>query len=70
MAISLMNDLSNGFTKWSDVNRAGHNDGEPGGVIPIPIADPPADNPPVDDPTVTPEQPHQPWLVPGTGGSF
>jgi len=65
MAISLMNDLSNGFTKWSDVNRAGHNDGEPGGVIPIPIADPP-----VDEPAVTPVQPHQPWLVPGTGGSF
>ena len=65
MAISLTNDLSSGFTKWSDVNRAGHNDGEAGGVIPIPIADPP-----VGEPAATPVQPHQPWLVPGTGGSF
>jgi len=65
MYISLMNSLSSGFRKWSDAHQPDHSDDEAGGGTPIPISDPP-----VDDPAGIPEQPHQPWLVPGAGASF
>ena len=65
MYISLMNSLSSGFRKWSDTHQPDHDNDKAGGGTPIPITDQP-----VDDPVTTPEQPHQPWLVPGAGGSF
>ena len=64
MYISLMNSLSRGFRKWSDAHQD-RNDDEDGVGTAIPVADSP-----VDDLMGTPEQPHQPWLVPGAGSSF
>ncbi len=63
MTISINNSTS-GFRKWAEaqeLRRGGEVRAEAGGVTVIPGADA--------DPGVTPpaEQPHRPWLVPGTG---
>jgi hypothetical protein len=65
MKTSLARNLSGGFKNWSDADRPYDDDDEGMGAPPVPISDPP-----VDDPAGIPEQPHQPWLVPGTGSSF
>jgi hypothetical protein len=64
MTTSQVTNLANGFRKWSAAHPpAGNDDDHPGGATPIALA-----APELDDPLIAPpEQPHRPWLVPGTG---
>ena len=65
MYISLTNNLTRGFRKWSDGHRPGNDDDGSGGATPIALAEPPCD-----DREAIKELPHQPWRVPGVGTSF
>lgn len=65
MFISLANSRARGFLKWSEAQRPGNDDDEPGGGTPIAI-----DEPPCDGYGAIEEPPPQPWQVPGAGSSF
>jgi len=66
MYISLSNSRADGFKKWSDSHRPGNDDFDnSGGATPIAIAKPPGE-----DAGAMKEPSHQPWLVPGVGGSL
>jgi hypothetical protein len=66
MYISLTSGRTNGFRHWSDAHPPSNDDDDnSGGATPIAVTEPPSDeHEPIQEPS------HQPWQVPGTGGSF
>ena len=66
MYISLSDNTTNDFRKWTDAHRpTNEDDDSPGETSPTNITEPPAD-----DRTQIEEPSHQPWAVPGAGSSF